>query len=61
MPLITLDGMYVCRKEKEWIEKPLAAICEEDMTADRYEMILNPDVLIGGVDYGDQSGSTTPI
>ena len=45
MPLITLDGMYVCRKEKEWIEKPLAAICEEDMTADRYEMILNPDVL----------------
>lgn len=61
MPLITLDGMYVCRKEKEWIEKPLAAICEEDMTADRYEMILNPDVLIGGVDYGNQSGSTTPI
>lgn len=45
MPLITLDGMYVCRKEKEWIEKPLAAICEEDMTADRYEMILNPDIL----------------
>ena len=45
MPLITLDGMYVCRKEKEWIEKPLAAICEEDMTADRYEMILNPDLL----------------
>ncbi|MCI9381825.1 MAG: sporulation factor SpoIIGA, partial [Dorea sp.] len=51
----------VCRKEKEWIERPLAAICEEDMTADRYEMILNPDVLIGGVDYGNQSGSTTPI
>lgn len=44
MPLITLDGMYVCRKEKEWIEKPLAAICEEDMTADRYEMILNPGI-----------------
>lgn len=61
MPLITLDGMYVCRKEKEWIERPLAAICEEDITADRYEMILNPDVLIGGVDYGNQSGSTTPI
>lgn len=61
MPLITLDGMYVCRKEKEWIERPLAAICEEDMTADRYEMILNPDVLIGGVDYGNQSSSTTSI
>ncbi len=58
MPLITLDGMYVCRKEKEWIEKPLAAICEEDMTADRYEMILNPDVLIGGIDYGNKSCST---
>ena len=61
MPLITLDGMYVCRKEKEWIERPLAAICEEDMTADRYEMILNPDVLIGGVKYGNQSSSTTSI
>lgn len=61
MPLVTLDGMYVCRKEKEWIERPLAAICEEDMTADRYEMILNPDVLIGGVDYGNQSSSTTSV
>ncbi len=61
MPLITLDGMYVCRKEKEWIEKPLAAICEEDMTADRYEMILNPDVLVGGVDYGNKSDSTASI
>lgn len=61
MPLITLDGMYVCRKEKEWIERPLAAVCEEDMTADRYEMILNPDVLIGGVDYGNQSNSTTSV
>ncbi len=61
MPLITLDGMYVCRKEKEWIERPLAAICEEEMTADRYEMILNPDVLIGGVDYGNKSDRTTSI
>lgn len=61
MPLVTLDGMYVCRKEKEWVEKPLAAICEGDMTADRYEMILNPDVLIGGIDYGNKSRSTAPI
>lgn len=61
MPLVTLDGMYVCRKEKEWIEKPLAAICEGDMTADRYEMILNPDVLIGGIDYGNKSRSTASI
>lgn len=61
MPLVTLDGMYVCRKEKEWIERPLAAICEEDMTADRYEMILNPDVLIGGIDYGNKSCSTASI
>ena len=61
MPLVTLDGMYVCRKEKEWIERPLAAICEEDMTADRYEMILNPDVLIGGIGYGNKSRSTASI
>lgn len=61
MPLVTLDGMYVCRKEKEWIEKPLAAICEGEMTADRYEMILNPDVLIGGIDYGNKSCSTASI
>lgn len=61
MPLIMLDGMYVCRKEKEWIEKPLAAISEEDMTADRYEMILNPDVLVGGIDYGNKSCSTAPV
>ncbi len=61
MPLVTLDGMYVCRKEKEWVEKPLAAICEGDMTADRYEMILNPDVLIGGIDYGNKSCSTASI
>ena len=61
MPLVTLDGMYVCRKEKEWIEKPLAAICEGDMTADRYEMILNPDVLIGGIGYGNKSRSTASI
>ena len=61
MPLVALDGMYVCRKEKEWVEKPLAAICEGDMTADRYEMILNPDVLIGGIDYGNKSRSTASI
>lgn len=61
MPLVTLDGMYVCRKEKEWVEKPLAAICEGDMTADRYEMILNPDVLIGGIGYGNKSRSTASI
>lgn len=45
MPVMTLDGMYVCRQKKQWIEKPLIAVCGEEMTSDRYEVILNPDIL----------------
>lgn len=45
MPVMTLDGMYVCRQKKQWIEKPLMAVCEGEMTSDRYEVILNPDIL----------------
>lgn len=45
MPLMVLDKMCVKRKEELWIEKPLAAISEEQLTFDEYEMIMNPDIL----------------
>ena len=61
MPLIRLDGMYVCQERRFWIAEPLVAVSEEDLTADDYQMILNPDILIGGIDYGDKSGSAASI
>lgn len=45
MPLMVLDKMCVLRKEELWIEKPLVAVGEEQLTSDEYEMIMNPDIL----------------
>lgn len=45
MPLMVLDKMCVLREEELWIMKPLAAISEERLTSDEYEMIMNPDIL----------------
>lgn len=45
MPLVLLDGMCILKKEKQWIDKPLVAICEGSLTDDQYKMILNPDSL----------------
>ncbi|MDY2814908.1 MAG: sigma-E processing peptidase SpoIIGA [Dorea sp.] len=61
MPMIVLNGMTVIGKEEQWIEKPLAAICENELTVERFQMILNPDVLVGGIDYGNKSSSTSSI
>lgn len=44
LPIVTLDRMYIYGKEKALIEKPVIAICEEDISADDYEMIMNPDL-----------------
>lgn len=45
MPLITLDKMCVCRGTDQWLKKPLVAVSEEGLTADDYEMLINPDLL----------------
>lgn len=45
MPAVTLDTMWIERKPPVVIEKPVVAICEEDITADDYEMLMNPDLL----------------
>lgn len=45
MPLIRLDRMEVLKREHKVIENPYVAVCEEPVSADGYEMILNPDIL----------------
>lgn len=44
MPLIQLDRICICRKEEAWVDSPLAAICEEEITEDDYEMLLHPEL-----------------
>lgn len=62
MPMITLDKMtVVCAGEKKEILKPMMAICEERLTGEAFQVILNPDVLVGGIYYGNKGGSTTSI
>ncbi|MGN1267818.1 MAG: sigma-E processing peptidase SpoIIGA, partial [Dorea sp.] len=46
MPLMVLDSMYVNTEPGKNIEKPLVAICDEEISTDGYKMILNPDVLL---------------
>ena len=45
MPLISLEGMWVLKKKKTWIDKPMIAICEEPISEESYKMILNPESL----------------
>lgn len=45
MPAVILDAMQVEKKPPVFIERPVVAICEEDITADDYEMLMNPDLL----------------
>ena len=45
MPAVILDAMRVEKKPLVLIEKPVIAICEEDITEDDYEMLMNPDLL----------------
>lgn len=45
LPVFPVDKMCLCREEEKMIEKPLVAVSEEPITADGYELILNPDIL----------------
>lgn len=45
MPLISLDGMWVLKKRKVWIERPMVAISEEPISEEHYKIILNPEGL----------------
>ena len=48
MPLFELDGIWI-EERKCWIEHPLAAVGEGNLSEDDYQMILNPDIFTGGV------------
>ncbi len=45
MPLLRVDRMEVLKKEHKVVERPYVAVCEEPVSADGYEMLLNPDIL----------------
>ena len=49
LPVFVLDKM--CHKNRGGeteIKTPLVAVCEDEIRKDGYEMILNPDIYIGG-------------
>lgn len=45
MPAVSLDYMCVLGSPHLRIEKPVIAVCEEYITVDDYEMLMNPDLL----------------
>ncbi len=45
MPVIMPDRMCIENGRPIWIEHPVVAVCEEYMTMDDYEMLINPDLL----------------
>ena len=45
LPAVMLDAMWINTEPPAVVEKPVVAICEEDITADDYEMLMNPDLL----------------
>lgn len=45
MPVFRPDQMIVCGEDEKVITRPLVAVCEENMTADDYKMILHPELL----------------
>lgn len=46
IPIIKLDKLLISGKQKKWIESPIVAVSESEITASgEYEMILNPDIL----------------
>lgn len=64
MPLIMADRMGVKGIKEDqinWIEKPLLAVCEDEMITEEYDMILNLDILIGGPDDDDKNSSSTSV
>lgn len=62
MPLIRLDRMKIIDgTQLRWIEHPLAAISEEKLSEETYQVILNPDILTGGKENGDKSSSSASV
>ena len=45
LPVTTLDKMCISGKTEIWVERPVVGLCEEYITADDYEMLVNPDLL----------------
>lgn len=45
MPIFTPDRMCIDTGRKIWIDRPVVAVCEEYITMDDYEMLINPDLL----------------
>ncbi len=45
MPAVMLDALYVPGNPAVQVENPVVAVCEEYITEDDYEMLLNPDLL----------------
>ena len=45
LPAVQIDKMCIYQSEERWVEQPLIAICEEEISAgEDYEMILNPNL-----------------
>lgn len=62
MPMIRLDRMKIIDGTRlRWIEHPLAAISEEKLSEETYQVILNPDILTGGKENGNKSSSSTSV
>lgn len=49
LPLFEIDRICLTKKgRKIEISHPLFAVCKDEMDSDNYELILNPDIYIGG-------------
>lgn len=49
LPVFVLDKMCLIKGKTETeFKMPLVAVCEDEIRRDGYEMILNPDIYIGG-------------
>lgn len=45
MPVMIPDEMRIFTRREICIVRPVIAVCEEEMSMDEYEMLLNPDLL----------------
>ncbi len=49
LPLFEIDKMHLSGQGKDaQVDHPLLAVCGDEMDSDDYELILNPDIYIGG-------------
>lgn len=62
MPVFRLDKMLIIRDgTKIYVEHPLVAVSEEELGSETYQMIINPDILLGGKKHGNKSSSSTSV